>query len=123
MRQFGLSLIAAVLTNQDKLNMPDVDYAKFASQVAVNPPGQYEGPVIASAATITLSHPAHKITGTTNVSTINPPYTGFVGHVTLIPTGALPLVTGGNIGSAKTCVAGQNIRMYYDGSTWYPGAV
>jgi len=34
--------------------MPDVDLAKFAAKCAINPPGDYLGPTIASAATITL---------------------------------------------------------------------
>ena len=99
--------------------MPDVDLAKFAAQASLNPPGGYEGPAIASAATITLSHPAHKITGTAEITTINPPYTGFVGLVTLIPGGACTFATGGNIATAGTCVANQMMRLYYDGSLWY----
>lgn len=99
--------------------MPDVDLQKFASQVAINPPGNYLGPDIASATTITLSHPVHKITGTTSITTINPPYTGFVGHVTLLPTGAMALGTGGNILLAATGVANQMMRLFYDGANWW----
>lgn len=108
---------------QDILAMPDADLAKFAARAAINPPGQFEGVAIASAATITLSHPVHKVTGTTNVSTINPPYTGFVGICTIVPTGALPLVTGGNIAVAVTATANRMFDIYYDGSLWYPSAV
>ena len=102
--------------------MPDADLAKFASRAAINPPGQYEGPAIASAATIALSHPVHKVTGTVAITTINPPYTGFVGHVTLIPTAAWTLAVGGNIAVARTAVIGVSQQLYYDGSTWFPGS-
>jgi hypothetical protein len=102
--------------------MPDADFQKFASQIAVNPPGSYEGPAIASAAAITLSHPVHKISGVAAISTINPPFTGFVGHVTLIPTGAWTLATGANVAVARTAVPNVAMRLYYDGSTWYPSS-
>lgn len=103
--------------------MPDADLAKFAARAAINPPGQYEGPAIASATTITLSHPVHKVTGTTEITTINPPFTGFVGHVTLVPTGAWTTATGGNIATAHTAVANRPVFLYYDGSTWYIQAI
>ena len=100
--------------------MPDVDLAKFAARCAINPPGQYEGPAIASAATVTLSNPVHKITGTVSITVLNPPYPGFVGHVTLVCIGAVPLATGGNIASAVAGVASKIIQLYYDGAVWYP---
>jgi hypothetical protein len=100
--------------------VPDVDLAKFASQCAINPPGQYEGPAIASAATITVSHPVHKITGTAEITTINPPFTGFVGKILLIATAAFTTATGGNVAKAFTAVASEGTEWYYDGSTWYP---
>jgi hypothetical protein len=100
--------------------MPDADLAKFASQCAINPPGGYEGPVIASATSITLSHPVHKISGAVAITTINPPYPGFVGHVTLVPTGASTIATGGNIASAVAAGANKIIKLYYDGTNWFP---
>lgn len=99
--------------------MPDVDLAKFASRCAINPPGDYLGPTIASATAITLSHPAHKISGTVEITTINPPYTGFVGHITLIALAAFTFATGGNIAKAATAVANQVVDIFYDGATWY----
>lgn len=99
--------------------MPDVDFAKFASVIAVNPPGQYEGPALASATTITLSHPVHKVTGTTAIATINPPFTGFVGHCVLVPTGASSVTTGGNVAAAVSFTANRRYEGYYDGSLWY----
>ena len=102
--------------------MPDVALAHFGAQASINPPGQYEGPTIASAAAITLSHPAHKISGAAAVSTINLPYTGFVGNVTLIALGAFTCATGANIASTFTATAGKAYRFYYDGTSWYPPA-
>jgi hypothetical protein len=103
--------------------MPDVDLTKHAARCAINPPGNYEGPALASAAAITLSHPVHKITGTAAISTINPAFPGFVGHVTLVPLAAATLATGGNIAVARTFVANVAAQLYYDGSTWYPSSV
>lgn len=101
------------------LNMPDVDYGYFGSQVAINPPGGYEGPALASAAAIQITRPVHKITGAVAISTINPPYPGFVGHISLVNVGGAALATGGNIATALTGAANQLVRLYYDGSLWY----
>ena len=99
--------------------MPDVDYGKFGSQIGVNPPSGYEGPVLASAASITITNPVHKVSGTVSITTINPPYTGFLGHISLVCLGAMALGTGGNIAAALTGSAGLLVRLYYDGATWY----
>jgi hypothetical protein len=104
---------------QSPSNFPDVDLAHHAAFASINPPGGYLGPTIASAATITLSAPAHKISGTAEITTINPPYTGFVGNVTLIALAAFTVATGGNIAKAGTAVANQVFHPFYDGSTWY----
>lgn len=103
--------------------MPDVDLAKLGSFAGINPPGGYLGPTIASATAITLSHPAHKISGTVEITTINPAYTGFVGHATLIPTAAFTMATGGNIAHAATAVANRPLLMFYDGALWYAHAI
>lgn len=100
--------------------MPDVDYGKFIARAAINPPGAYEGPVIASAAAITLSHPVHKISGAAAISTINPPFPGFVGHVTLVMLGAATVATGGNIASAVAAGANKIVQLYSDGTNWFP---
>lgn len=105
---------------QTPLCFPDVDLAKHAAFAAINPPGNYLGPTIASATTITLSHPVHKISGTTAIDTINPPYTGFVGHTTLIATAAWSLTTNGNVAKAVTAVALEALVLFYDGALWYP---
>jgi hypothetical protein len=100
--------------------MPDVDYGTFGSRVAINPPGGYEGPVLASAASIQITRPVHKISGTVSITTILPPYPGFVGHITLIPLAAMALGTGGNIVKALTGTANTMTTLYFDGSQWYP---
>jgi len=100
--------------------MPDVDYGKFIARAAINPPGQYEGPVLASAAAITISHPVHKVSGAAAITTLNPPFPGFVGHITLVMLGAGTIATGGNIASAVAAGANKIVQLYSDGSTWYP---
>lgn len=72
---------------------------------------------IASAATVTISRPIISITGTTTITQINLP--GGVsagGFGIIIPTGALPFNTGGNIGAAFTGTANRPILWVYDGS-------
>lgn len=105
---------------QQPYGMPDADLTRFGHRSAINPPGGWFGPTLASAATITISAPCHKLSGTTQVTTINPPYTGFTGTITLILTGAVPFATGGNIASAVTGVADQAVDFVYDGALWYP---
>lgn len=100
--------------------MPDVDFGRFIARAGINPGGNLWGPTIASATTITLSRGFHKISGTTAIDTVNPPYTGFVGKVTLVATGAWSLTTNGNVAKAVTMVANEAMDMTYDGSTWYP---
>lgn len=107
---------------QDVMLMPDIDYGRFSSMCAINPPGDYEGPLIASAATITVSRRVHKVSGTAAITTINPPFTGFVGTITLVPTGIFTMATGGNIAVARTAVVSVPIDCYYDGATWYPSS-
>lgn len=107
---------------QELSMMPDIDYGRFASMCAINPPGDYEGPAIASAATITVSRRVHKVSGVAAIATINPPFTGFVGTITLIPTGIFTMTTGGNIAVARTAVVSVPIDVYFDGALWYPSS-
>mgnify|MGYP001572384514 CR=1 FL=1 len=105
--------------------MADVDLAQLASKIGTNPPGGKVGPPIASAASITLTHGIHHITGTAAISTIVPPLTGnFQGEVTLIADAAWTLATGGtepnDIAKAVTAVANEAIDLVHDGSTWFP---
>lgn len=77
-------------------------------------------PSVASATTTTIGfHDVTKITGTTNIQTLND---GWVGRkVTLLFTGALSLVTGGNfaISANRTVLAGDMIVLVHDGTSWY----
>jgi hypothetical protein len=104
--------------------MADVDLQKFASGAWVNPPGGVVGAALASSATITLTSPIHHVTGTTAISTIVPPVTGFLGRVTIIADGAFTLTTGGTapnaVATVVTCVSGQAMDLVHDGVTWYP---
>ena len=100
--------------------MPDVDLAKFASRAWINPPGGVVGPVLASAASVTITHPIHHVSGAAAIDTLLPPFPGFIGEVTLIPDGAFTTVATGNIGAAATAVVGRAISMVFDGTKWYP---
>lgn len=104
--------------------MPNVDYGIWGAKAGINPPGGFVGPVLASSATVTPTHPIHHVSGTESVTTIPPPFTGFVGTLTLIADAAFTMATGGTsgsaIGTAVTMVASQAIDLVYDGTTWYP---
>ena len=100
--------------------MPDADLAKFAARCAINPPGNYEGPVLASAAAMNITHAVHKVSGAVAVTTLNPPYPGFIGHIGLVMLAGATIATGGNIASAVAAGANKLVTLYYDGATWYP---
>lgn len=104
--------------------MPNVDYGVWGALAGINPPGGFRGPALASSATISPTHPIHHVTGTESITTIVPPFTGFVGEIRLIADGAFTMTTGGTsgsaIGTAVTAVANQALAMLFDGSTWYP---
>lgn len=102
----------------------NVDLAKFAARAGVNPPGGLIGGTLASSTTISPTFPIHYVSGTEAINTIVPPFTGFVGCLSLIALGAFTLATGGTTGSAiataVTCVASQVLDLVYDGTLWYP---
>jgi|SRR5688572_4885682 len=102
----------------------NVDYGIWGSKAGINPPGGFVGPVLVSSASMTITHPIHHVSGTESVTTIVPPFTGFVGTITLIADAAFTMTTGGTsgsaIGTAVTMVAGQAIDMVHDGAAWYP---
>lgn len=77
---------------------------------------------IASAGTIAPVKGLAHITGTTTVSTITPPYSGFVGCVKLIAdnVAGFATTTGGNIAAASTVTQNHWIEECYDGTSWYP---
>lgn len=79
------------------------------------------GSVLSSSASITPTATIHHISGTITISTINTPYSGFTGSITLIPDGAwLTTLIGGNIGLASIAVVGKALTLIYDGSKWWP---
>jgi hypothetical protein len=70
----------------------------------------------------------HHVTGTTQVTTITPPWDDFTGPVYLIADSVFSWTsTGGNIGaaSATTLVAGNAYGFLYDrvAAKWYPFAL
>lgn len=80
------------------------------------------GANVASATTITPTGPIFHVTGTTAIATINLPFTGFTGTITLIPDGIFTTTTAGNIALASTAVVSRALTMTYDTGTskWYP---
>jgi len=79
------------------------------------------GTAVESAATITV--PANKtifhITGTAAISTINLPYTGFTGKISIIPDEVFTFDTAGNIAETYTATVNRVIDLVYDGTKWY----
>lgn len=104
--------------------MPNTDLAVWASKVGINPPGGYLGPNLASTATIAPTAPLHHVTGTTSITNITLPFTGFVGTLTFIADGAWTMTSGGTAGTdistVFTAVSGQALDMVYDGTIWNP---
>lgn len=104
--------------------MPNADLVTWSSRAGINPPGGFVGMALASSTTITPPAPFFHVTGTSTITTIVPPFVGFVGKITIIADAAFVLNTGGTagsaIGTAVTAVAAQAMDLTYDGSTWYP---
>ncbi len=78
------------------------------------------GSNVASAATITPTSGLFHVTGTTQITTINLPRTGFTGCLKTIPDGAFTTSTGGNIALASTAVVSKVLEFCYDGTSWFP---
>jgi hypothetical protein len=89
------------------------------------PVGGNIGTPIASSTTVAPVAPITHITGTSSLSTITVPTRGdgiaWTGCLSLIADGAWSTVTGGNIATAITAVAGTVYQACYDGSSWYLG--
>jgi len=104
--------------------MSDLNAADFASPQSNQ---MNQGPsTIASAATITPVNKFTRLTGTTSVTTINPPVTGYHELVFVWTTGtANGFNTGGNIAVAYTTVTDRPVMLFYDPRTglYYPMAV
>jgi hypothetical protein len=84
--------------------------------------GVTRGANVASATTITPTGEIFHVTGTTAIVTINAPYTGFNGTITIIPDGIFTWTAAGNIALAGTAVVSKALTMTYDSTTvkWYP---
>jgi hypothetical protein len=82
-------------------------------QIFGRPLGTVAGADITSATTITPVAQHFRITGTTTIQTINLPWTGFEGCLTIIPTGALPFNTAGNIAANLTATANVPVQACY----------
>ena len=83
------------------------------------------GPPVASASSISITHPIHRISGTTEIKNILPP-AGFAGTLTLIADTGVKLgssgVGAGRILSTAQIPSGGSIALAYDVSTsaWAP---
>jgi hypothetical protein len=103
--------------------MSDLDFQQFSptQSRAMKLPT-----TIASAASITPTTRFTRLTGTTPVTTIVPPVTGYHELVFVFTSAyATALNTGGNIAAAITSVADRPITVYYDPRTalYYPMTV
>jgi hypothetical protein len=80
------------------------------------------GANVASGTTITPTGAIFHVTGVTAVVTINIPYTGWNGQITIIPDGIFATTTAGNIALVSTSVVNKALIMTYDSNTakWYP---
>lgn len=83
-------------------------------------PFQKVGVTLSSASSITPTAAIHPISGIVAISTINVPYAGWTGQVTLIPTGIWATNLLGNIGLASVAVVGKILILTYDGTKWWP---
>ena len=87
----------------------------------ISPNSIVVGISVAYASTITPTGSIFHLTTTAGaVATINVPYTGFIGQITIIPDVAFTTTTAGNIALASTAVVGKAMIMTYDGTKWYP---
>lgn len=106
----------------DLVRSLNTDLTKVHDQI--NNAVQGVGPNLASATTISPTHPLHHVTGTAAITTITPP-PGFSGPIWLIADGTWTLATGGNIAAAVTAVDRLAVQLVYDPQTslWYPVGV
>lgn len=77
------------------------------------------GSAIASATSITAPSTIFHVTGTTAISTITVPYTGFTGKISIIPDAVFTFTTSGNIAETYTSIINRVIELTYDGTKWY----
>jgi hypothetical protein len=103
--------------------MPAEDTSKLADTGSLW--NNIVGPTIASATTVTVTSRVHHVSGTAAIVTMNPPFPGFQGTVTLIADGLFTWTAAGNIFVAGTSTAGNGraLSFFYDGAKWYPSAI
>lgn len=119
-----------IITGNDIVNVTDVPVKATGTTWAAGALVRIENnagidtsiPTVASGATVTLGdnvNPAIKITGTTQITTLNGGWIGRV--VALIFTDASPggVGTGGNIARTQAAAQNQAITLRFDGTNWY----
>jgi hypothetical protein len=79
-----------------------------------NEHNQVWGADLASAATIAPTHMCHRVTGTTGIDTITPPWTTFSGFLLLSFEGAVAVSTAGNVDIAFTSAANEFALLVYN---------
>lgn len=87
--------------------------------------GYLPGSPLASATSITPTHPIHEVTGDVAIETIDVPYEGFAGPLILLAqTGGWSWNTNGNIavGSDGETITGLAYMFFYNKARakWYP---
>lgn len=82
-----------------------------------NEHNQVVGAALASAATIAPTHSYHRITGTTQIDTITPPWVGFSGPLYLTFADAVTVSTDGNVAFSFTSAAEEMAVLFYNSQT------
>lgn len=122
-----LKLLGYLLTGQwnrfkaeiGLINAAYIDYPAALNLNGTNLAPNVNGVIIASAAAITITTAISTVSGTTNVTTIKLP-TGFRGMFVIIPTGALPLVSGGAYVASDGTVETIPIKVSKTGAAGVP---
>jgi len=78
---------------------------------------QVVGAALASADTIAPTHSYHRITGTTGIETITPPWVGFSGPLYLVFADAVTFGVTGNVAFAFTSAADEMAVLFYNAQT------
>jgi hypothetical protein len=79
-----------------------------------NEHNQVWGADLASAATIAPTHKFHRVTGTTTIDTITPPWATFAGFLVLSFAGACQVSLSGNVDIAFTSAAEEFAILIYN---------
>jgi hypothetical protein len=90
--------------------------AIYATFTYINVP---VGTQVTAAGTITPTGRIFHITGGTQINTINLPFVGFKGKITIITDSAINLGTSGNIFTEITLTQSRAVDLTFDGTKWY----